>query len=413
MVKGVPLATLPYWADSATLPRFAKLDRDEQVDVVIVGGGITGLTAAYLLTVAGKTVAVVERDRCAATGSGLTSAHLTMVTDRPLTALVKSFGREHAQAVWDSGLAAISQIDSIVRNEHIDCDYTWVRGYVHSAIAQKPAGERRLFLEEARLASDLGFDAEFVADVPFVGGPGVMFPDQARFNPRKYLAALGRAITDRGGLIFEHTSADELGDQPTVVKANGRTLKCAYIVLATHAPVAGIAGAKVFQARLTPYTSYVIAGRIDNNHIPDALFWDTANPHHYLRVDRRRDHDVVIFGGEDHQMGQPSDSDVCFDRLERTLKSMNGRIDITHRWSGQVIETPDGLPYIGETGDRQFAGTGFSGNGLTFGTLTAMMATDRIIGRRNPWSELFHPGRKKILSATWDNIRERLAAFLV
>jgi glycine/D-amino acid oxidase-like deaminating enzyme/nitrite reductase/ring-hydroxylating ferredoxin subunit len=409
MAKAMHVDTLPYWMDSASLPRFPKLDRDEQVDVVVVGGGITGLTAAYLLTAAGKTVAVVERERCATIDTGHTTAHLTMVTDQSMTELVRSFGRQHAQAVWDSGLAAIFQIDTIVRDERIDCDFSWVRGYQHAPIGQPPRDEQRKFEEEARTASELGFDAEFVSDVPFVGGPGVMFPDQARFHPRKYLAALARIISDRGGLIFEHTAADEFCDKPLATKANGHTLSCAYIVLATHTPLvgnAGIIGATLLQTKLALYTSYVVAGRVEKNHIPDALFWDTADPYHYLRVERHRDHDQVIFGGEDHKTGQTSDTNVCFDRLERTLRSMNGAIEITHRWSGQVIETADGLPYIGETADRQFTGTGFAGNGMTFGTLTAMMATDRIIGRKNPWSDLFDPGRKKIIGAAWDYIRE-------
>jgi glycine/D-amino acid oxidase-like deaminating enzyme/nitrite reductase/ring-hydroxylating ferredoxin subunit len=409
MARELHIDTLPYWSDSASMPRFPKLDRDEQVDVVIVGGGISGLTAAYLLTAAGKTVALIERERCGAVDTGHTSAHVTMVTDRSLTDLVKSFGRDHAQAVWDAGRASMEQIDAIVRDERIDCDFAWVRGYQHAPIGARPGDERKTFEDEAHLASELGFDADFVDEVPFVGGPGVMFPDQARVHPRKYLAAVARTITDRGGMIFEHTTADEFSDTPLAVKAKGHTIACSYIVLATHTPLTGNAGlisATLFQTKLALYTSYVIAGRIAKNHLPDALFWDTADPYHYLRLERHRDYDVVIFGGEDHKTGQASDTNICFERLERTLRSMNGDIEITHRWSGQVIETPDGLPYIGETADRQFAGTGFSGNGMTFGTLTGMMAADRVLGRKNPWSQLFDPARKKFIGAAWDYIRE-------
>jgi glycine/D-amino acid oxidase-like deaminating enzyme/nitrite reductase/ring-hydroxylating ferredoxin subunit len=391
------------------MPRFPKLDRDEQVDVVIVGGGISGLTAAYLLTAAGKTVALIERERCGAVDTGHTSAHVTMVTDRSLTDLVKSFGRDHAQAVWDAGRASMEQIDAIVRDERIDCDFGWVRGYQHAPIGARPGDERKTFEDEANLASELGFDADFVDEVPFVGGPGVMFPDQARFHPRKYLAAVAGTITDRGGMIFEHSAADEFSDTPLSVKSNGHTLTCGSILLATHTPLvgnAGIVGATLFQTKLALYTSYVVGGRVPKGRIPDALLWDTSDPYHYLRLEPHRDHDVVIFGGEDHKTGQASDTHDCFDRLERTLVSMVGDIDITHRWSGQVIETPDGLPYIGETAAHQFAGTGYSGNGLTFGTLTAMMAADRILGRNNPWSELFDPGRKKVRVGLWDYIKE-------
>src|SRR5207237_639290 len=162
----------------------------------------------------------------------------------------------------------------------------------------------------------------------------------------------------------------------------------------------------MFQTKLALYTSYVVSGRVAKGRVPDALFWDTADPYHYLRLQTHRDHDLVIFGGEDHKTGQASDTSACFDRLERTLQSMVGGVDVTHRWSGQVVETPDGLPYIGETAARQFAGTGYSGNGMTFGTLTAMMAADRVAGRRNPWTDLFDPGRKKIKGGLWDYIKE-------
>src|SRR5439155_26901166 len=123
--------TTPYWTDSASLPRFAHLDKDERADVLIVGGGITGLTAAYLLSRAGVKVVVLERARCAEIDTGNTSAHLTMVTDERLTDLADAFGRDHARAVWDSGLAAIAQIDAIVRDEQISCGFEWVPGYLH------------------------------------------------------------------------------------------------------------------------------------------------------------------------------------------------------------------------------------------------------------------------------------------
>ena len=407
-MKPTRIDTMPYWTDSASLTRYPKLERDETVDVAIVGGGITGLTAAYLLTRAGRRVALLERERCAQVDTGHTSAHLTMVTDARLSDLVKRFGHDHAQAVWDAGLAAISQMGEIVSDEDIACDFASVPGYLHAPIGPAAGDHTSTFQEDASLAADLGFDASFVDEVPLIGGPGIVFADQARVHPRKYLAAMARAITDRGGLIFEHSAADEFSDAPRSVTANGHTVTCEYVVLATHTPLMGTTGlvrATLFQTKLALYTSYVVGGRVAKGHVPDALFWDNADPYHYLRLEPHRDHDVVIFGGEDHKTGQ-GDTQARFSRLERTLTSMIRGVDITHRWSGQVIETPDGLPYIGETADQQFAGTGYSGNGMTFGTLAGMMAADRVVGRANPWDELFDPGRTKILGGVWDYIRE-------
>jgi glycine/D-amino acid oxidase-like deaminating enzyme len=404
-----PADTLPYWFDSAAAPTFPKLDRNLDVDVVIVGGGITGLTAAYLLTAQGREVALIERERLAGIDTGHTSAHLTMVTDQRFTDLEKSFGRERAQAVWDAGLAAMAQIVDIVHAEAIDCDLTFVPGYMHAPLGAAPGEGAEAFRTEAETIAAAGFDAAFTDDVPLVGGPGVTFADQARFHPRKYLGAVARVVSDRGGLLFEHTAADEFSESPLSVKANGFTIRCRDVIVATHTPLLGnnsMLRATTFQTKLALYTSYVIAGRVEPGRVPDALLWDTGDPYHYFRLDRRSDGDIVIFGGEDHKTGQVRDTNERYRCLERALASVVGNVDISHRWSGQVIETADGLPYIGEMAPHQFAGTGYSGNGMTFGTLAGMMGAARVLGRRSPWGDLFDPGRVKLTGAAWDYVRE-------
>jgi glycine/D-amino acid oxidase-like deaminating enzyme/nitrite reductase/ring-hydroxylating ferredoxin subunit len=409
MSTSASVDTLSYWIDSESLPRFPKLARDEHVDVVIVGGGITGLTAAYLLTRAGRSVAVLERDRCARIDTGHTTAHVTMVTDMRLSELVKSFGREHAQAAWDAGLAAIAQIDEIVRGEEIDCRFAWVPNYLHAPRVEAATVDDVDFREEAALASDLGFDATFVPEVPFIGRPGVRYDGQARFHPRMYLAGLARAIQAAGGRIYEHSEVREFCDEPLSVKANDCTITCNDVVIATHTPLTGntnTALALLFQTKLALYTSYVVAGQAPAGRVPDALFSDTADPYHYLRVHPGRDYDVIIFGGEDHKTGQATDTNACYSRLERELKALLPQLRVTHHWSGQVIETHDGLPYLGRNKEHQFTATGFAGNGMTFGTLGAMIAVDGILGHDNPWTELFDTGRTKIRHGVWDYIRE-------
>lgn len=400
--------TTPYWQTSGPMPRFPRLDADLRADAAVVGGGIAGLTAALLLAEAGKSVVLIERGRLAAVDTGHTSAHLTMVTDLGMTDLVSSIGRDHAQAVWDAGLAAIAQIDALVQEYDIACGFAWVPGYLHAPVGGSSDHGARL-KEEAGTAGELGFDATFVDHVPFIGGAGVRFEHQARFHPRQYLAGLARAAVARGVRLFEQTAAEEFSETPLSIKANGCLVSCDDVVLATHTPLMGnttLASATLFQTKLALYTSYVIAGRIEKGRVDDALFWDTADPYHYLRLEPHAGHDLVIFGGEDHKTGQVSDTEACYGRLARTASALLPGLEITHRWSGQVIETPDGLPYIGETASHQFASTGFSGNGMTFGTLSGMMARDRVIGRSNPWQDLFDTGRVKIRGGAWDYVRE-------
>jgi glycine/D-amino acid oxidase-like deaminating enzyme len=160
------------------------------------------------------------------------------------------------------------------------------------------------------------------------------------------------------------------------------------------------------QTKLALYTSYVIAARVAPGSVPDALWWDTGDPYDYIRLEPQRGYDVVIFGGEDHKTGQETDTAAAHHRLEQRLRKLVPDAEVTHHWSGQVIETPDGLPYVGKTAPHQYSATGYSGNGITFGTLAGMMIADAIRGRSNPWTELFEPGRKALTRGLWDYIKE-------
>jgi glycine/D-amino acid oxidase-like deaminating enzyme/nitrite reductase/ring-hydroxylating ferredoxin subunit len=406
--------TVPYWQDAISLPMLHRLDSDIRVDVGIIGGGVVGITAAYLLKAAGRTVALLERDRLVSGDTGNTTAHLTAVTDTRLSELVSTFGRDHARAAWDAGFAAIAQIDELVRAERIACGFEWVPTYLHmpaswAHVEGDPAREDDL-RADAKLATELGFDAEFVDGVPFVDMPGVRFDGQARIQPRAYLATLLRRIEGNGSHVFEHSPVDDVTKSPLALKAHGHTVTCDYVVVATHNPIVGkasLAAATLLQTKLALYSSYVVAGRVPHGHIPDALFADTASPYNYLRLDSGDQFDVAILGGEDHKTGQEPDTSARFQRLQEALIRAVQSVEITHRWSGQVIETPDGLPYIGEIAERQFIATGFGGNGMTFGTVAAMMARDAVQGVRNPWADLFDPSRKKLTAGTvWDYLKE-------
>lgn len=401
--------TTPYWLDTAQIKLFPALSEEITVDVLVVGGGIAGLTTGYLLKEAGLKAAVVERAQLATIDTGHTTAHLTHVTDLRLREMVKNFGRDHAQAVWDAGAAAIDQIEELVAKEKIECEFTRVPGYLHAPVDGGTKDERTGFREDAELANELGFDATYLDSVPKMAMPGVRFANQAKFHPRKYLAGISAKIPGGGSHVFEETAIAKFDAEKHRARANGHWINYGRVVLATHNPLlggAGVASATLLQTKLALYTSYVLGAKLPRGGVPIASFWDTNDPYNYLRVDRHADFDYAIFGGEDHKTGQAANTESCFRRLEDSFRKLLPNAEIDHRWSGQVIETNDGLPFIGENAEGQFLGTGFSGNGMTFGTVTAMMARDWATGVKNPWSELFDVDRKKIKGGAWDYLRE-------
>jgi Rieske Fe-S protein len=171
---------------------------------------------------------------------------------------------------------------------------------------------------------------------------------------------------------------------------------------------AGVVGAAILQSKLALYSTYAVGGRLPSGRVPHGLYWDTAEPYHYLRVeaDPRDGGDYAIFGGADHKTGQRDDTDACYAQLLETVRKHLPEFELSDRWSGQVVESHDGLPYIGENAPGQFVATGFAGNGMTFGTIAALMARDWVLDRPSPWRELFSPQRTAVRAGIWDYLKE-------
>ncbi len=402
--------TISRWLATDKYPTFPAIDRDIHVDVAIVGGGIMGVSAAYMLKKAGVTVALLERGQLGHAETGHTTAHLTYVTDSRLSQLIAKFGRDHAQAVWDAGNAALQFIGKTIQHEGIACEYLQVPGFLHL-----PRGvhvdrqEIDRLRQEAELASEFGFEATFLDSAPLVDRPGIRFEHQAEFHLLKYVYGLATKIPGDGSYIFENSEVREFRDDPMQVHANGASVTCRYIIIGTHVPLLGnnglLSGA-AFQSKLTGYSSYAIGAWIPKGIASPACFWDTHNSYDYVRIDPQPDRDYVIYGGEDHKTGQVESTEQCYARIQQRLLSLLPQARLDHKWSGQVIESNDGLPFIGEIVPGQFVATGFGGNGITFSTVASMMACDAVVGKKNPWTDLFDVHRKKMLGGTWDYLKE-------
>lgn len=394
------------WMATAKLPVFPVLSVNLHSDVCVVGAGIAGLTTAYLLGRAGKSVVVLDDGPICAGETQRTSAHLVTALDDRYFALERLHGAKGACRAAESHAAAIDQIERIVVGEQIDCDFQRVNGYLFVPPGESP----EILQRELAAAQRAGLsDVHLVPRSPltsFDTGPALCFPRQAQFHPLKYLAALARAITRDGGQIFTQTHATTItGGIPARIETlTGHLLTADAVVVATNSPVNDLL---VIHTKQAAYQSFVIAAAIPAGSVGTALYWDTSDPLHYVRVQAHLGtpempaaSDLLLVGGEDHKTGQADDAEDRYARLEQWARARFPMItEIKYRWSGQVMQSIDGLAFIGRNPldhPNVYVATGDSGTGMTHGTIAGMLLTDLIQGRDNPWAALYDPARKTL-----------------
>lgn len=401
---------ISYFIDSFEPIKFSELDKNLDVDVTIVGGGIAGLTTAYLLSEEGKSIALVESGWIGTQEVLSTTAHIVNAIDNRFYNLEKFYGEEGAKLAIESRIASIKLLQNIIEKEKINCGFERMDGYL---FLDTVTNNKQNLRDELNATQRTGINTELLDFVPGITAENLSclrFPDQAQLYPMAYLKGLCAAIQNKGGRLYTNTCVNIINSSE-VITDKGYKIKTKNIVLASNTFSNNIL---VMPSRLS-HRSYIIGAKIPKASLPRALWWDTggktskwpAYPYHYARVhDYTPKFDLLVCAGEDHNMEQ-IDS-VITDRFTLLKNWAKNRFpmlgDIIYKWSGPVIETVSAVVYVGRNSlnnDNVYIATGDSESNLTLGTMSAMILTDLIVGRSNSWEELYNP--RKILSKVSDN----------
>jgi glycine/D-amino acid oxidase-like deaminating enzyme/nitrite reductase/ring-hydroxylating ferredoxin subunit len=402
----LPGKPVSLWLATTPETQFPLLPDNVSVDVAILGGGIAGISTALLLKQAGARVAVIEAGRVVESVTGNTTAKITSLHSLIYDHLISQFGIERAQIYADAQQSAIEKIAAIVEAHTIDCDFQRTAAYTYT----EDEKELEQITAEVEAATKLGLPASYVetTPLPYAIKGAVKFDNQAQFHPRKYLLALVEKIPGDGSYVFEQTRADEIKDEePCTVMTSRGKIKAKSVIIATHFPYYD---PNIYFSMLFPMRSYVLGCRL-NKPAPEGMYINTGTPHRSIRSNPYEDGEILMVGGENHKPGQGGDTSERYRRLEEWARSRFDVRSIEYRWSTQDNNTPDKVPYIGKlsaSSKHLYVATGFGGWGMTNSHVAASILSDLIMGRENPWGELFAPSRFKPVTSAKDFVSENL-----
>lgn len=376
-------------------------------DVVIVGGGITGINTALLLQNSGKSCLLLEMHTLGFGTTSGTTAHLNTLLDTPYSQIKKDFGEKNAQLVADAAKDALALIRSNISTYGIDCGYEDQVAYLYAQNEQQEKDLDDIF--EATVNAGVAVNFTDKIPVPISFTKAIRAENQGKFHPVQYIFALAKKFEEKGGTILQGCRVTDWHDgdhvtlETTLGKVEGRKL-----IFATHIPP----GVSLLHLRCAPYRSYAMAVTLNDDAYPQHLSYDMYDPYHYYRTQEVDGQKYLIVGGEDHKTAHETNTDGCLLKLEAHTRKHFNLKEVAFKWSSQYYEPADGLPYIGHMpgspNGNIFVATGFGGNGMTWSHVSALLLRDMLTGAQSPYEDLFSPRRIKPVAGFTSFVKENV-----
>ena len=387
------MITEPVWNQFASIHSYPSLQQDITADVAIIGGGVTGISTACLLAQHGLKVAVLESMKVGGGTTSHSTGNLYFTVDKNLSQFHGKYNTEVIRKVIASRSAALNRIEKWVNELKLDCDFKRVPWYLYSGIAEN----NRIIENEYKYAREANVPVNRTenAPIPAAFTMAVEVTDQAQINPLRYVQELAHSVQTDNLTIYENTRVTGVNEQKDSItlETTGGTVTAKYAVHATHTPK----GIKLLHTLLGPYREYGIACQAGNLRFPEGIFWGHYEEGKKIssRIYERNGHRYVLVIGEPHKVGQSDDNVKAIRNLEEFAEKHFGLTDIAYRWGGQHYRPADLLPYIGResSSSNVFIATGYSTDGLIYGTLAGMIIADEINETPNEWADLYNAHR--------------------
>ncbi|MFC6998736.1 FAD-dependent oxidoreductase [Rufibacter roseus] len=398
------MKTTSIWRQDAEATHYPTLHEEIEADVAIIGGGITGITTAHLLASAGKRVVVLEALQVAESTTGYSTGNLYSYVGEYLQKLKTKYDQETVSRVMASRASAVDMIESLTNKFSIDCHFKRIPFYLTTEHAE----EDEFIRNEFEIAQAAGTPAHFdtTSPLPFPIGSAFRLDHQAQFNPMVYVKSLARHTAGPNCQIFENSKVLKVDEGDThVVHTQHGKVRAKQVVHATHTPK----GIWFLHTLLGPYREYALGVKL-NQPYPEGTYWNYhAMHHHSLRTytNDQGEHFLLVLG-ESHKVGHKENNQENFQKLEQYVRERFDVKSVEYRWGAQQYKPADGLPYIGQRDKDSgiYVGTGYAADGLTYGTLAAMVISDLILGKENPYADMYSPNRHNPMKSAGKFMKE-------